>query len=268
MDTNTPQSGYAPVNGLNMYYEIHGTGQPLILLHGAFMTIELLGDLVSRLAETRQVIAVEFQAHGHTADIERPLRYESLADDTAALMGHLGIEQADVFGYSLGAGVALQLTLRHPRLLRKLVFVSGSYTSAGWYPEVMAAIAHITPDVFIGTPWHDAYTRAAPNPDAFPALVEKMKRLDGEEFDWQQEKVRAIAAPTFIVIGDSDGTLPEHAVEMFRLLGGGVFGDLAGLPASRLAILPGTSHVGIINRTDWLAPMTAEFLDAPMPEPR
>lgn len=268
MTATAPQTGYAPVNGLQMYYEIHGAGQPLVLLHGAFMTIDVFGDLVRRLAETRQVIAVEMQGHGHTADIDRPLRYEFLADDVAALLRHLGLEQTDVFGYSLGGGTAIQLAIRHPELVRKLVAVSAYYSSAGMYPEVVATIETITPDLFVGTPWHDAYKKAAPNPDAFPALVEKIKHLDMEAFDWQADNIRAISAPTLTIIGDSDGTLPEHAVEMFRLTGGGVFGDIAGLPASRLAILPGTSHVGILFRTDWIVPMTTEFLDAPMPEVR
>jgi pimeloyl-ACP methyl ester carboxylesterase len=262
MTSNPPRTGYAPVNGLNMYYEIHGQGRPLVVLHGAFMTIELLGKLVPELARSRQVIAVELQGHGHTADIDRPLTYEALADDTAALLHHLGIDTADVYGYSLGAGVALQIALRHPRAVRRLVLVSGSYTSDGLYPEVLSGIERITPDLFSGTPWRAAYDRVAPDPEAFPRLVDKMKQLDMAPFAWSSEAVQAIAAPTLIVIGDSDGTRPEHAVEMFRLRGGGVFGDLASLPASQLAILPGTTHVGILERADWLLLMVPPFLDA------
>src|SRR5262249_8035130 len=157
------------------------------------------------LATSRQVIAVELQAHGHTADVDRPLTYEQLADDAAALLRYLGIERADVFGYSLGGGVALQLTLRHPELVRKLVAASVSYTSAGMYPEVLSAIETITPDLFAGTPWLEAYVRVAPNPDGFASLVEKMKRLDTTEYAWPAEEIRAIAAPTMIVIGDADG---------------------------------------------------------------
>lgn len=255
-------SGYAPVNGLQMYYEIHGQGRPLVVLHGAFMTIELMGKLVPELARTRQVIAVELQGHGHTADIDRPLSYEQLADDTAALLGHVGIAQADVYGYSLGGGVALQAAMRHPELVHKLVLVSASYTSDGLHAEVLAGIEHITPDLFNGTPWREAYDRAAPDREAFPRLVDKMKALDMMPFAWRPEAVQAISAPTLIVIGDSDGTRPEHAVEMFRLRGGGVFGDLAGLPAAQLAILPGTTHVGMLERADWLLAMVLPFLDA------
>jgi pimeloyl-ACP methyl ester carboxylesterase len=265
MTSPAARTGYAPVNGLQMYYEIHGEGSPLVVLHGAFMTIELMGALIPGLARGRQVIAVELQGHGHTADVDRPLTYEGLADDTAALLRHLRIGSADVYGYSLGGGAALQLALRHPGLVRKLVLVSASYTSEGVYPEVLAGIEHITPELFSGTPWRAAYDRAAPDPGAFPRLVAKMKQLDMTPFAWPADAVRAIPAPTMIVVGDADGTRPEHAVEMFRLRGGGVFGDLAGLPAARLAILPGTTHVGVLERADWLVPMVSSFLDAPMP---
>lgn len=265
MASNTPQIGYAPVNGLSMYYEIHGTGAPLVVLHGSFMTIELMGKLIPELARSRQVIAVEFQGHGHTADIDRPITYEHLADDTAVLLRYLGIANADVCGYSLGGGVALQVAIRHPELVRKLVIVSASHTSDGMYPEVQAAIEHITPALFDGTPWRAAYDRTAPDPEAFPALVTKLTQLDATPFVWPAEAVQAITAPTLIIIGDSDGTRPEHAVEMFRLRGGGVFGDLAGLPAAQLAVLPGTTHVGMLDRADWLLAMIPPFLDAPLP---
>jgi pimeloyl-ACP methyl ester carboxylesterase len=254
----THDAGYAPVNGLELYYETHGAGEPLVVLPGAYMTVELMGDLVPALAKSRKVIAVEFQGHGHTADIDRPLSYESFADDTAALLEHLGIDRADVYGYSLGGGVALQLGLRHPSRVRKLVIASASYSSRGMYPEVLGGIENITPEMFDGTPWRDAYQRTAPDPAAFPILVEKLKQLDMTPFDWP---INELAAPAFILIGDSDGTRLEHAVDMFRRLGGGVFGDLAPeLPTSQLAILPGTSHVGMLERTEWISGMVTAFL--------
>jgi pimeloyl-ACP methyl ester carboxylesterase len=264
MAGNAPRSGYAPVNGLSMYYEVHGAGQPLVVLHGSFMTIELMGKLIPDLARSRQVIAVEFQGHGHTADIDRPITYEQLADDVAALLRHLAVDRADLYGYSLGGGVALQVAMRHPALVRKLVVVSASYTSDGMYPEVLAAIAHIKPELFDGTPWRAAYDRVAPHPEAFPTLVAKLTRLDATPYAWPPEAIQAITAPTLIVVGDSDGIPPEHAAAMFRLRGGGVFGDLAGLPAAQLAILPGTTHVGLLDRADWLVPMVTAFLDAPL----
>jgi pimeloyl-ACP methyl ester carboxylesterase len=256
----TNGAGYAPVNGLGMYYETHGSGEPLLVLPGAYMTVGLMGDLVPALAESRHVIAVEFQGHGHTADIDRPFSYEQFADDIAALLGHLGIERADVYGYSLGGGVALQLGLRHGRLVRKLAIASASQSSDGLYPEVVGGIENITPELFDGTPWREAYDRTAPDPSRFPTLVEKLKRLDMTPFDWPIDK---LAAPALILIGDADGTRLEHAVDMFRRLGGGVFGDLVPeLPASQLAILPGTTHVGMLERADWIASMVTAFLAA------
>jgi pimeloyl-ACP methyl ester carboxylesterase len=261
------QAGYALVNGLEMYYEIHGTGQPLVVLHGAYMTIETMGEIVPSLAETRQVIAVELQGHGRTADVDRPLTYEQMADDVAALIGYLGIEQADVFGYSMGGGAALQVAVRHPEVVRNLVVVSASYTSDSMYPELLAMIETITPEVFAGSPIEEAYLRTAPNPEDFPNLVAKLKQLDMEPYVWPQEDIQGISAPTLLVIGDSDAIRPEHAVELFRLLGGGVMGDLAGLPKSQLAVLPGTTHFvppgfGVLDRADLLVSMIGGFLDA------
>jgi pimeloyl-ACP methyl ester carboxylesterase len=254
----TAHTGFAPVNGLEMYYEIHGSGEPLLLLPGAYMTVELMGDLVPALARTHQVIGVEFQAHGHTVDIDRAFSYEQFADDAATVLEHLGVERADVYGYSLGGGVALQVGLRHPNRVRKLVIASASSSSDGMYPQVLGGIENITPEMFDGTPWRDAYDRTAPNPSAFPALVEKLKQLDLTPFDWE---IDSLAAPALILVGDSDGTRLDHAVEMFQRLGGGVFGDLAPeLPASQLAILPGTTHVGMLERGDWIAGMVTAFL--------
>lgn len=263
---NDSKGNYAPVNGLEMYYEIHGTGQPLVLLHGAYMTIDAMGEVVPGLAKTRRVVAIELQGHGRTADIDRPLSYEQMADDIAALLRHLEIEEADLFGYSMGGGVALQVAIRHPEVVRKLVVAAATYKSEGIYPEVLEAIEHITPEAFAGTPWREEYDRIAPNPGDFSTLVAKLKQLDGEIQDWPPEDIRSVKAPTLLIIADSDVVRPEHAVEMFRLLGGGVAGDLAGLPHSQLAVIPGTTHVGLVERSDWLLSMIGEFLDAPMPE--
>lgn len=259
------QTGYAPVNGLEMYYEVHGEGEPIVVLHGAYMTVDAMGEIIPMLAETRKVIAVELQAHGRTADIERPITYEQMADDVAALIKHLDMEKADVFGYSMGGGVALQIAIRHPGVVRKLVAASVSYTSDGMHFELFESIPSITPEVFAGSPIEAAYLEVAPNPDDFPKLVEKLKKLDMTPFEWD---IRAVTAPTLLIVGDSDAIRLEHAVEMFRILGGGVMGDLAGLPKSRLAVLPGTTHFippgsGMLDRADLLAPMIGEFLDAP-----
>ena len=261
------ESGFAPVNGLQMYYEIHGSGrEPVVLIHGAYMTTGLMEFLLSGLATTRQVIAIDLQGHGRTADVDRPITYEQMVEDVAALMDYLGIARADIVGYSMGGSIALLLAMRHPDRVRKVVAASGQYRLDGLYPEVIAGIAEITPEVFYGTPWYEEnYAAVAPRPGDFPALVEKLKRLDAEEFDWSQE-IREIAAPTLLVFGDADVVRPEHMAELFRLLGGGVPGDLTGLPKARLAVLPGTTHVTVMDRIDWLLPMITEFLDEPSPE--
>jgi len=265
------QGGYAPVNGLSMYYEIHGEGRPLILLHGAYMTIDAMGPILPGLAASRRVIAAEQQGHGRTADIDRPISYEQMADDTAALMGHLGVERADTFGYSMGGGIALQLAIRHPAAVRKLIVASASYRSDGMPAVALEMFPSITPEMFAGTPIEEAYVRTAPNPADFPKLVEKLAKLDTTEFAWPEEQIRAIAAPTMIVLGDSDGVRLEHAVELFRLRGGGVMGDLQGMPAAQLAVLPGTSHFvppgcGLLDRANWLLALIPPFLDGPLPE--
>jgi pimeloyl-ACP methyl ester carboxylesterase len=265
------QTGYAPVDDLNMYYEIHGRGRPLILLHGAYMAIDMMGPILPGLAKTRQVIAVEQQGHGHTADVERPLTYEQMADDTAALARHIGIDNADVVGYSMGGGIALQLAIRHPALVRKLVLASTSFTSDGMHAAALEMFPSITPELFAGTPIEEAYLRTAPNPGDFPKLVEKLTQLDTTSFAWPEQDIRAIAAPTLIVLGDSDGIRLEHAIELFGLRGGGVMGDLAGLPESQLAVLPGTAHFvppgfGLLDRAEWLLAMIPPFLDGPLPQ--
>jgi pimeloyl-ACP methyl ester carboxylesterase len=271
MTTTNAQSGYAPVNDLSMYYEVHGSGPPLILLHGAYMTVDMMGPLLSGLARTRQVIAPEQQGHGRTADVDRPITYEQMADDTAALLGHLEVDNADVVGYSMGGGIALQLALRHPALVRKLVVASASFRLDGMHAQALEMFPSITPELFAGSPIEEAYLRTAPNPGDFPKLVEKLTTLDSTPFAWPEEDIRAIAAPTLIVLGDSDGIRLEHAVELFRLRGGGVMGDLAGMPRSQLAVLPGTSHFvppgsGLLDRAEWLLAMIPPFLDAPTPE--
>ncbi len=261
---------YAPVNDLNLYYEVHGEGPPLILLHGAYMTAEMMAPLTEGLAVTRQVIVPEMQAHGRTGDIDRPLTYEQMADDTAALIGRLGLEQADVVGYSMGGGAALQLAIRHPALVRRLVVISAGFRYDAMPPEAIAMFPSITPEMFAGSPMETEHQRLSPDPEGFPKLVEKLKTLDTTDFAWPEEEIRGINAPTLIVLGDSDGVRLEHAVEFFKLRGGGVMGDLSGLPESQLAVLPGTTHFvppgsGVLDRAEWLRAMIPPFLDPPAP---
>ncbi|MCZ4557573.1 pimeloyl-ACP methyl ester carboxylesterase [Rhodococcus sp. PvR044] len=258
---------YAAINGLELYYEIHGTGRPLVLIHGGLDTIDsAFGTLLPELAKTRQVIAVELQAHGHTADIDRPLRYELMADDIAGLVSHLGLEKVDVLGYSLGGGVALQLGSRNPELVNKLVVTSAPYRSDGWYPEVRAGMAAMDPDAMVGTPMHEIYARTAPKPNEWPALVTKTRQLLGEDYDWTAS-IASITAPTLVVIADGDSVRLTHAVELFGLLGGGkADGAMGGAPSSRLAVVPGSLHYNILSHGDLLLPIISPFLDGPAPK--
>jgi pimeloyl-ACP methyl ester carboxylesterase len=215
------------------------------------------------------VIAVELQGHGHNRDIARPLTYEGMASDTAALLDTLDIERAHFVGYSLGGAVALQLALdRHDRVDR-LVFAGGATfdDSSGVYPELLAIFESFDPHEADGTRWHEAYRQVAPDPDAWTSLVVKVNQLDRAGMSWPKERLAALQVPTLLIIGDADVVRPEHTVEMFRLLGGGVPGDLVELPKAQLAVLPGTTHEGMLNRVDWLSSMILAFLpDAPMPE--
>ncbi len=260
-------TGYADVNGLHMYYEIHGAGDPLVVLHGAFMSIDAMGMLIQPLAESRQVIAIEMQGHGRTADVDRPLSYMQLADDVAALLTEIGIEKADFFGYSMGANTALHVAVQYPEMVDKLVLVSGNYTLAGLQPDLLEFMNVMSAEMFADTPMETEYARLAPNPDGFVALVEKIAMLDVEMEDLTAEAIEAITSPTLIIAGDSDAVQPEHAVDMFRRRGGGVNGDLTGLPNSQLAVLPGTTHISVLMRLNWIIPMTVEFLDGTTPAP-
>jgi pimeloyl-ACP methyl ester carboxylesterase len=235
------KTGYAAVNGLKMYYEVYGNGSvPLVLIHGAFSAIGTsFAALIPGLAASRQVIAVELQAHGRTADIDRPLSLEALADDTVALVDSLGIKQADYFGYSNGAAVALQAVIRHPSAVRKLVFLSAAYRIDGIQPGLMAGLGDMKWEMMIGSPWYDEYQRIAPNPGDFPKLFAKKTAMDRQMKDIPDATIAAIKSPVLVALGDSDLATAEHAVKMYRLLGGGGFGDTpAGLPNSQLAIIP------------------------------
>ena len=260
-------TGHAPAGELEMYYEVHGDGPPLVLLHGAYMTVEMMRPLVDGLAPHRRVIVPEQQGHGRTADVDRPITYEQMADDTAALVRHLGIEELDVAGYSMGGGVALQLAIRHPQLVRRLIVASASYRHDGMHEAAIAMFPSISPEMFAGTPMEQEYQRLAPNPGDFGTLVEKLKTLDTTPFAWPEEDIRNIATPTLIVVGDSDVVTLEHATALFALRGGGVMGDLSGMPVSQLAVLPGTSHFippgsGLLDRADWVLAMVLPFLEA------
>lgn len=265
----TVETGYAPVNGLEMYFEIHGgggSGQPLLMLHGGLATIGFPGGhLLPLFARSRPVIAIEQQGHGRTADIDRPLTYEQMVEDTAALIRHLGFAQVDVFGHSMGGTTALGLAIGHPDLVRKLVIVAAIFSNAGMRSENLAGMQGMTPEGLAGTPMEAAYLDIAPNPEDWPALHGKLGQLSRDFTGWAADDLRALAAPTLAVVGDADAVHLEHAVELLRLRGGDVNGDFAGVPASQLAVLPGTTHFGSLARADLLLPIVTPFLDAPAP---
>jgi pimeloyl-ACP methyl ester carboxylesterase len=195
-NTGNVKTGYAPVNGLKMYYEVYGSGKPLVLIHGAFNTINMaFGMLIPELSKNRQVIAVELQGHGHTADIERPFSFQSMADDVAALLKYVKTDSADIFGYSIGGGVALQLAIRHPQLVRKLVIASAVYKYDGWTPETRAILPILTPEMFEGTPIKTEYDKLAPDPKHWSQFVNKMKQFVSTPYDFTAEKIKAIKSP-------------------------------------------------------------------------
>lgn len=266
--SSPPQSGYAPVNGLQMYYEIHGSGRtPLLLLHGGLFDIDQqYGDLLPSLAATRQVIAADFQGHGRTNDIDRPLTSADLASDVVGLMEHLDVLQADVFGFSIGGAVALHLAIRHPEVVRKLIVSSVSFHPDGDRPENTEAVGQMTVDMIAGTPMEQHYRAKSPHPDRLQDLLDKLGTFDHGFTGWSDADIRGLAAPTLVTVGDCDAVRLEHAVRFLQLRGGDVNGDFVGVPASQLAVFPGTTHFYGLARTDLVRDVVVTFLDAPMPE--
>jgi pimeloyl-ACP methyl ester carboxylesterase len=254
------------VNGMQMYYEVSGAGEPLVVLHGAYMNIPTMGAIVPMLAKTHKVYALELQGHGRTTDIARPITYQNLADDVAKFMDAVGLAKADVFGYSMGSIAGLQLAIRQPAKVNKLVLASGAYDVEGWQPEFKAMIPTMTPDMLNATPLPAEYRKLAPNPDGFTELARKLIALEKEPMAWEAE-VKALKTPVLIISGDADVATLEHSVKMFRLLGGGAFGDMGKpLPASRLAVLPATSHTAVITQPELLHGLIEPFLKGQTPK--
>ena len=253
---------YATVNGLKIYYEVHGQGRPLVLLHGGLMNIPALGPLLPALAAGRQVVAVELEGHGRTRDLDRPLSLDQMTTDVAGLINQLGLRDADVFGFSMGGAVAMRLASRHAELVRKLVLVSTGYSNDFFYPSVLAQWPGLSAEGLKGTPMETAYLQTAPDPARWPVFIDKMKQMMLGTAPLQPAEIGAIKAPTLLMLGDADLIRPEAAVDMFRLLGGArPDGGMAGLPESRFAVLPGTTHFDILYRLDLLLPMVSQFLD-------
>ena len=254
------------VNGMQMYYEVSGTGEPLIVLHGAYMNIPSMGAIIPRLARTHKVYAIEFQGHGRTTDIDRPITYQNLADDVAAFMDSVGLAKADVFGYSMGAGAGLQLAIRHPEKVNRAALASVAYDLKGWQPAFTAFIPQMTVEMIVAMPFAAEYRTLAPNPDGFPELARKLIALEKEPMAWEAD-VRGVKTPILIITGDADVATLEHAVSLFRILGGGGMGDMGQpLPASRLAVLPATSHTAVITQVDLLMGYIEPFLKGETPK--
>jgi pimeloyl-ACP methyl ester carboxylesterase len=255
---------YADVNGLSMYYEEHGAGEPLVLLHGGLGSVEMFAGLRPSLGERRRTIAVDFQCHGRTADIDRPLRPEHLADDVAALIERLGAAPADVLGYSLGAKTALRLAIQHPALVRRLVLISTPYRRDGQFPEVLAAMDAMGPELaepMKQGPPYALYAAIAPNPDDWTTLIAKTAEAVKVDFDWSEE-VAALELPVMLVFADTDSVRPAHVAEFYGLLGGGLRDagwDFSYRPAAQLAVIPGATHYDILN-SPVLAPAILPFL--------
>jgi pimeloyl-ACP methyl ester carboxylesterase len=262
---------YADVNGISLYYEEHGSGQPLILLHGGLGMGEMYAPILPLLAKDRRVITVDLQAHGHTADVDRPLRYQSLADDVAGLITHLHLTQADVMGYSFGGATALRTAIQHPALVRRLVLVSIPCQRDGWYPESLAGMDQMGAQLaepLKQSPMYQLYAQVAPRAQDWPVLLGKTGDLLRQEFDWSAD-IAKISAAVMLVYADADAVRPAHIVEFYRLLGGGwrdANWDGSARPVARLAILPGHTHYDIFASPD-LAAAVLPFLDASSLEP-
>jgi len=267
----TPASGaagfYAAVNGIELYYETRGTGRPLVLLHGGLGSGEMFGDVLTQLSEGHQVVAVDLQGHGRTADIERPIDVRLMADDIAALVDHLGLEHPDVLGYSLGGGVALQTAVKYPTKVGRLVLVSVNIRSDAIYPEMRAQQGQVNAaaaEWMQDTPMYQLYQRVAPRPEDFARLLDKIGASMAQDFDFT-EQVRGLQVPTLVVAADADMAPPSHYAEVFELLGGGQrdggwMGEGRPSGGHALAILPGLTHYDICA-SPLLATVAAAFLD-------
>ncbi|MFN8440800.1 MAG: alpha/beta fold hydrolase [Caldilineaceae bacterium] len=263
------KGNYAEVNGLKFYYEIHGpkssTQTPLVLLHGGLGLIEMMSSVLDVFLQDRQVIGVDLQGHGRTADVDRPMRYETMGDDIAALIRHLGIAKADVMGYSLGGGVALRTAIQHSDLVRRLLLVSAPFKRNGWFPEVLAGMDQLSAasaEFMRESPMYQSYVSVAPKPENFPVLVEKTGDLLRQPYDWSNE-VKALPMPVMLVFADADSIPPSHAAEFFGLLGGGqrdADWDRSGMTQHRLAILPGQTHYDVFA-SPFLPTLVQTFLD-------
>jgi len=255
-------SGYAPVNGIKVYYEVYGEGEPVILLHGAFYTIEMnWGQIIPELSKTRKVIAIEFQGHGHSPYSDRKLDIATLAKDVEGVMDYLKIDSADVAGYSMGGSVAYQFAVQSPKRLRKLVIISSTYKTDGWLPIVNTAFEDFKPEFFDNTPLKTAYDAVAPDKTKWRKFIEQMIAFAEVPFNVGDSNIAKITSPVLIISGDNDGLDKVELMKTYQLLGGGVSADLQSMPKSHLAIVPSQGHVGLMMQTKTILSYLKEFLN-------
>ncbi|WP_295714239.1 alpha/beta hydrolase [Mucilaginibacter sp.] len=254
-------SGYAPVNGIKVYYEVYGEGKPLVLLHGAFMTIEMnWGQLIPELSKTRKVIAIELQGHGHTPFSDRKLDITTLASDVEGVMNHLKIDSADVAGYSMGGSVAYQLVVKSPKRVKKLVIISSTYKTSGWLPVVNNGFKGFKPEFFNNTPLQVAYDAVAPDKTKWTKFIEQMIVFAGEPFNVGDANIAKITSPVLLISGDNDGLDKVELMKTYQLLGGGIAADLAPMPKSHLAVVPSQGHVSLMMQTKIILGYLDDFL--------
>jgi len=262
--TLTPaSSGYAPVNGSKVYYEVYGAGDPIVLLHGAYMTINSnWSELIPVLSKTRKVIALELDGHGHTPLSQRPFSYQTLASDVAVVLKHLKIDSADILGFSYGGTVAFQFAIQQPDMTRKLIVISSTYKSEGWLGIMYTMLTGLKPDAFDNTPIRSEYIKVAPDTSNWHKFIAKMLKFSAEKFNLGDDKIKNIKAPVLLIMGDNDGTDKKVVAETYSLLGGNVFGDVVGIPKSQLAILPAKGHGTLMMDTQAIAANVGAFLAA------
>ena len=254
-------SGYAPVNGIKVYYEVYGKGRPLILLHGAFYTIGMnWAELIPELSKTRRVIALELQSHGHSPYSARKLDNKTLASDVEAVMNYLKIDSADVAGYSMGGSIAWQFAVSYPRRLQKLVIISSTHKSTGWLPAVNEAFKDFKPEFFDNTPLHTGYNAVAPDTTKWRKFIEQMIVFADESFDIGDSNIAKIKSPVLLIAGDNDGVDKVELARTYQLLGGNIIGDMNPMPKSQLAIVPAQAHVSLMMQTKIIAGYLESFL--------
>ena len=257
-----PTTGYAPVNGIKVYYEVYGEGKPIVLLHGAFFTIEMnWGQLIPELSKTRKVIAIEFQGHGHTAFSDRKLDLATLATDVEGVMNHLNVDSADVAGFSMGGSVAYQLAIQSPKRVNKLVIISSTYKSSGWLPAVTDAFKNMKPELFTNSPMKAAYDAVAPDKTKWTKFLEQMIAFVGTPFNMGDTNIAKITSPVLLISGDNDGLDKIELMKTYQLLGGGVSADLGPMPKSHLAIVPSQGHVSVMMQTKTILGYLDGFLE-------